>query len=310
MKKTNQKIDFAIGGQAIIEGVMMRSPNYVTMAVRKENGEIVVRADPYKSLVRRARFFGLPLIRGMVVLIESLVIGMRALTYSQDVMLYEDDHHKKNRSPLQVIFDGIMLVITIAFSFALAIFFFKFLPLWITQWLTSVWPQLGTSTILYNLFDGILKVTFFVLYVAGIGLMPPVRRVFAYHGAEHKAIFAYEKHGTVTPAFTKKESPRHPRCGTSFIIQLFLISVLVYIFLPTHDTFFLKFVERVAVLPLIAGLSYELLKVNARFQKKAVFQWLASPGLWLQYITTKEPDDAQIEVAVTALNKALECEKL
>lgn len=310
MQKSEQKIDFAIGGQAIIEGVMMRSPHYVTMAVRKENGEIIVRADPYVSLTKRSRFFGLPLVRGVVVLIESLVIGMRALTYSQDVMLYEDDRQKKNRSSLQVFFDAILFVITIGFSFGLAIFFFKFLPLWITQWLTSVWPLLETSKILYNVLDGVLKITFFVLYIAGIGLMPPIRRVFAYHGAEHKAIFAYEKHGAVTPAFTKKESPRHPRCGTSFIIQLFLISVLVYIVLPTHDAFFLKFLERIAVLPIIAGLSYELLKINARHQHRALFQWLATPGIWLQYITTKEPDDTQIEVAVAALNKALELEKL
>lgn len=306
----HKKIDFAIGGQAIIEGVMMRSPHYITMAVRKENGEIAVRADPYVSLVRRSRFFGLPLVRGMVVLIESLVIGMRALTYSQDVMLYNDDQSKAHRSKKQIVIDSIMMIFTIGFSFGLAIFLFKFLPLWITQWLTSVWPLLATSKILYNFFDGVLKITFFVLYIAGIGLMPPVRRVFAYHGAEHKAIFAYEKHGKVTAEFTKKESPRHPRCGTSFIIQLFLISVVVYIFLPTHDTFFLKFIERVAVLPVIAGLSYELLKINARYQRSWLFQWLAKPGIWLQYITTKEPDDAQIEVAVTALNKALELEKI
>ncbi|MBU1446625.1 DUF1385 domain-containing protein, partial [Patescibacteria group bacterium] len=251
----SEKIDFAIGGQAVIEGVMMRSPGYITVAVRKENGEIKTKENPYNSITKRIKLLGLPLVRGVVGLVEMMTIGMKALNFSANVMMDEDEIASENKKFMQKALETGMVIFSFTFAIAMSLFLFKFLPLWITEWLSGIYAIIGKS-FLYNLIDGILKISFFILYIWIISITPSIKRVFEYHGAEHKSIFTYEKGLPLTVENAKKQSRFHPRCGTSFILIVFVISILVYTVLPRNPDFMMNFLTRLMWLPVIAGISY------------------------------------------------------
>jgi len=312
--KNTKKIDFAVGGQAVIEGVMMRSPSYVTVAVRKSSGNIKVKEESFTSIASKVRLFALPLIRGVVNLFEMMIVGMRMLNFSANESLDEDENEEKEDEKKESAskFDRVITIasftFSIVFALGLSLFLFKFLPLWITSYLSSQFAILNEQYILFNLIDGVIKTSFFILYIWILGLTPSIRRVFEYHGAEHKSIFTYENGLELTPENAKKQSRFHPRCGTSFILIVFLISIFVYTFVPRLDSFYLTFGLRVLFLPLIAGISYELLKWSAKHQDSKIVRVLIAPGLWFQRLTTKEPDLDQLEVALTSLRRSLELE--
>jgi len=305
------KIDFAVGGQAVIEGVMMRSPNFVTVAVRKAGGTIILKDQTYRSLSMRLKLFGIPLIRGVVNLVEMMVIGMRMLNFSAAEMMDEEANpsRKEKESVGQKALLAISFAISIIFALGMSLFLFKFLPLFITDFLSRQFSVLNENYLLYNVVDGIIKTSFFIVYIALLGLLPSLHRVFQYHGAEHKSIYTYEKKLSLNVENARKMKRFHPRCGTSFILVVFMLSIFIYTFIPRQPDFWINFLVRVAFLPLVAGVSYELLKWSARHAEHSLVRIITFPGLLFQRITTQEPTDDQLEVALSALRKALELEE-
>jgi uncharacterized protein YqhQ len=311
-----KKIDFAIGGQALIEGIMMRSPNFITIAVRKKNGSIKTKEDPFKSVTKKYKILGIPIVRGLVNMVEMMSVGMKALNFSTNEFFLDDETLSKEeeaKSKKQTIGKKILNILFLTFNFiialAFALFLFKFLPLLLTDLLSKYFPYLKTNYLLYNLIDGLIKASFFIIYIFVISLFSYFRKVFEYHGAEHKSIFTYEKELPLTVENAKKQSRFHPRCGTSFLFIVIVISIIVYTFLPPNPVFAIKLGERIALLPVIAGISYELLKISAKHQNNFFVKAFTAPGLLFQRITTKEPNDKQLEIGLAALQKALDLEK-
>lgn len=310
MTKETSKIDFAVGGQAVMEGVMMRSPHYYVVAVRKDDGRIKVHEKKFTSLTKRVRFFGVPVIRGLIHLFESMYIGLNALKISNSEFIAGEKDHVVNKKALwREITDAVFAFLYLVFVFGFALFLFKFLPLWITNFASGKWVFLGEHFWAFNILDGIIKMSFFLIYLILISIIPDIKRVFAYHGAEHKSIWAYELNRPLLPKEAEKQTRFHPRCGTSFILLVILISIAIYTAIPSPDGFLHKFAERVALLPLIAGVSYEALKFSAKHMDSAFVRAVTAPGLWLQRITTREPEEKQLEVAIKALERCLEKEK-
>lgn len=303
-----------IGGQALIEGVMIRAPQRISIAVRNPSGAIVEKNEPFISLTQRVKIFGLPFIRGIVNLIEMMVLGMRALNFSAEHAIEETlDADKKEKTSekgaaketkAKKTFACLAFGISIVLSLALGIFLFKFIPLFLTENLRKVFPLLRDSVFFFNLVDGLLRISIFFLYILLLSISKTFRRVFAYHGAEHKAVFVYEKKLPLDIEHVRKESPRHPRCGTSFIIIVLIISILLLGLVPRHPDFILNFLRRLSIIPLIAGVAYELLKFTAKYERFPLIRALTYPGILTQYITTKEPDEAQMEVAIRAVKNA------
>jgi len=312
IQKDGKKIDFAVGGQAVIEGVMMRSPNTIVVAVRKQDGDIKTNERFYRTLTQRFKFLNIPFIRGIINLFEMMGVGMGAVNFSANEFA-EDPNAKpteeQKKSFWYKLLNLVLFFLSFLFAIALTILLFKFLPLWITTFLESKSIFIKNNYIIFNLIDGILKISFFVLYIFILSIIPSFRRIFEYHGAEHKSIFAYENNLPLTVKNARKQTRFHPRCGTSFILIVLLISIAVYTFIPRQETFTENLILRIALLPLIAGISYEYLKLSAKFAHKFIAKIFTAPGLWLQRITTKEPDDKQLEVALTSLKIALEKEK-
>ncbi|MCK4418784.1 DUF1385 domain-containing protein [Candidatus Aerophobetes bacterium] len=299
-----------VGGQAVIEGVMMRSPESVTVAIRKNDGQIVVKKEPYIALSKRYKLLNLPIIRGAVVLIESLYLGIKALSFSAEEAMEEESPPKKESGKAKIaastgetvkkekIFTTLWLILSLLMGFALALLIFFYLPLILTG-LTGV-----KGGFLFNLIDGFIRITFFLIYVWAISLWKSMRRIFEYHGAEHKSIFTFEAGKDLTVENAKKYSTRHPGCGTSFLLIVMLVSILVFMFLGRPHTISDR-LTRLLFVPLIAGISYELTKLSRKKRKNRIVKMLIVPGLWLQKITTKEPDEAQLKVALAALKSAL-----
>jgi uncharacterized protein YqhQ len=308
MKGTPPKIDFAIGGQAVIEGVMMRSPNFITVAVRKEKGDIKLKEEPYKGLGMKVKVLGIPILRGVVNMIEMMIVGMRILNYSANEQMDEEEIKKEENKWMKVVM-AVSFAFSIIFALGLSLFLFKFLPLWITDYFSKQYGLLNSNYIYYNLLDGILKTSFFIVYIAILSLLPSIKRVFEYHGAEHKSIYNYESGLPLNVANARNMSRFHPRCGTSFILIVFLISIFIYTFVPKQSEFTSNFLVRLLFLPLIAGVSYEFLKWSGKHRENIFMKILIAPGLWFQRLTTREPTDRQLEVALGALQKALELEK-
>jgi uncharacterized protein YqhQ len=289
-----------IGGQAVIEGVMMKSRRGWTVAVRDPQGEIHVRKEP---LPESPAAFRVPFLRGVLSLYQTLSLGIKALGYSA-----EKAGESKGEKPLS----RSAITATIVFSFLLGIGLFILLPLWVTKLIGLVFPVVSRESLPFNLVDGIVRVVVFLLYIITIGIWGDMRRVFEYHGAEHKAIHALEAFGEtkgLESGAVKGMSPLHPRCGTSFLLIVMVTSILVFSFIPQSWPFVPKFLSRVVLLPLIAGISYEALKLSAKADKNPVVRLLVLPGLLLQRLTTREPDDAQIEVALRALSEVLSLEE-
>lgn len=291
-----------VGGQAVIEGVMMRAPRSLAIAVRRANGEIVVKRELVAPLSERYPFVKLPIIRGAVALFQSLVIGIKALNFSaNEAMVEEPPEGEKNAQELS----SWAMAGTMAVAFAFGIGLFFVLPLYATRLLTQ-FALIGDTNLIFNLVDGVIRVIVFLLYIWSISRMKDIRRVFQYHGAEHKSIFAHEAGETLTVENVRRYSRLHPRCGTSFLLIVMLVSIAVFSLIPKLWPFYLKAGSRVVLLPLIAGISYEFLKWGAKHEANPLVRLLIAPGLALQRLTTGEPDDAQLEVAIRSLNEALE----
>ena len=295
--------EFQIGGQAVIEGVMMRSPKSFTVAVRKSDGQIVIKKRPYIALTERFRFLKIPIIRGAVVLIESLYLGIKALSFSAEEAMDEENPETKTFGSKQEkkggVFVTLWLILSLLMGFALALFIFFYLPLVLVE-LTGV-----KGGFLFNLIDGLIRITFFLIYIWAISLWKSMRRVFQYHGAEHKSIFTFEAGEELTLKNTQKYSTRHPGCGTSFLLIVMVISILVFMFLGRPHGISGR-LTRLLFVPLIGGISYELTRLSRKKKNSKIVKILIAPGLWLQKITTKEPDEKQLEVAIAALKSALE----
>ncbi|ACM19048.1 protein of unknown function DUF1385 [Geotalea daltonii FRC-32] len=287
-----------IGGQAVIEGVMMRAPRSMAIAVRRPSGEIVVKKDEVIPLSERFPVVKLPIIRGAVALFSSLIIGITALNFSANEAMAEEEKEEGKKDISSWAMAGTMAV---AFGFGILLFFI--LPLYLTKLLV---PIIGDSNIVFNLVDGVIRVAVFILYIFSISRMNDIQRVFQYHGAEHKSIFAFEAGEDLTVENVRKYSCLHPRCGTSFLLIVMLVSILVFSLIPKLWPFYLKAGSRVVLLPLIAGLSYEILKWSAKHDHLPIVKLLISPGLALQRLTTREPDDSQLEVAIRSMEEALE----
>ena len=293
--------DMQVGGQAVIEGVMMRSPEYVSVAVRKANGEILVKRDPYVSLLKRYKFLNIPIVRGVVVLIETLYIGIKTLTFSADVAIQEEDEEvvaNPKKEKKREIFTTLWLILTVFLGVALALALFFYLPLILTGFLKI---QQG---FLFTLIEGLIRITIFFIYLWLITQWKSMRRIFEYHGAEHKSIFTLEAGEELIPENARKYSTHHPRCGTNFLLIVMIVSIAVFIFFPRPYTLMDRLI-RFLFVPLIAGISYELIKICGKKRNNKLVRALAAPGLWLQRLTTKEPDDEQLQVAIASLKSSL-----
>ncbi|MBE0427077.1 MAG: DUF1385 domain-containing protein [Nitrospirae bacterium] len=286
-----------IGGQAVIEGVMMKGKKGWAVAVRGPKGDIHLKRE---ELAELPKLVGLPLLRGVVALFSALFIGIKAIEFSAG-KAYEEEDGKK-MSPVAMGF-------TIGLSIILGIFLFILLPLYATRLLGVIFVAVSESSLIFNLVDGIIRILLFLLYIISVGLWKEMRRIFEYHGAEHKVIHAYENGRELTVSNIRLNSPLHPRCGTSFLLIVMVMSIFTFSFIPQEWSFTYKFLSRLILIPLIAGLSYEFLKLSARMKNNLMMNVLIQPGLLLQRLTTREPDDSQIEVAIRALEEVLTIEE-
>jgi len=293
-----------IGGQAVLEGVMMRSPHCFTVAVRKggrPGAEIAVLTQSLKPLGERFPILKKRIVRGSAALFEALWLGIRALNFSANESLDAGSERKEEVGPLAM---AGTIILALAFAFGL----FLALPLLLTNVLGAKYDAVSRNSILFNLTDGALRITLFLGYVSGISFMKDIRRVFEYHGAEHKAIAAYEAGVELTVQNAKPYSCIHPRCGTSFLLTVIAFSIILFSLIPGSWPFWAKGLSRIVLLPLIAGLGYEFIKFSAKKRGHPLIEVLILPGLWLQRLTTREPSDDQIEVAIRALDEALAME--
>jgi uncharacterized protein YqhQ len=291
-----------VGGQAVIEGVMMRAPRSVAIAVRRPNGEIVVRKELVVPLSERYPIVKLPILRGAVALFSSLIIGIKALNFSANEAMTEEEKDKEGEKGGGELSSWAMAgTMAVAFGFGICLFFL--FPLYLTKLMT---PVIGDNNIIFNLVDGVIRVLVFLAYIWGISRMNDIQRVFQYHGAEHKSIFAYEAGEELTIENVRRYSRLHPRCGTSFLLIVMLVSIAVFSLIPKLWPFAFKAGSRIVLLPMIAGISYEFLKWSAKNEANALVKMIITPGLALQRLTTGEPDDAQLEVAIRSLDEALE----
>ena len=294
--KKDKNVDMLIGGQAVIEGVMMRSLTGYTVAVRQPDGGVSLKKDKLTSITAKYPFLKFPVLRGSVVLIQSLILGIRALNYSASVSSAGEDGEPE--------MSNWAIAGSMGMALLLGVGLFILAPLGLTNLLRSyVFPEMGNFA--YNAIDGVIRAIFFFVYIASISLMDEIRRVFQYHGAEHKTVYTFEANEELTVENARSKSTLHPRCGTSFLMFVMAISILVFSLIPSSAHFAIKFGARVVLIPLIAGLAYEVIRFSARHLNNAACRVLITPGLWLQRITTKEPDDKQLEIALIALKEAL-----
>ncbi len=288
-----------IGGQAVIEGVMMRSPSFVATAVRRPDGTISVRRAPFVSWSKRLRLFGLPIFRGSVALIESMQLGMSALSYSADMAAADErgepgDAEAAEKSRRARLWNRLAIPFTITLSLGLGIGLFFWLPLVLTD-LTG-----ARSGFAFNVIDGVFRLAIFLAYLLAISRWSEMRRVFQYHGAEHKSIAALEAGDELTPERVAAHSRFHPRCGTSFLLLVMLASIAVFMFLGRPETVGERLI-RFLFIPLIGGVAFEITRLSGRFADHPLLRPVILPGLLLQRVTTREPSLDQIEVAIRSI---------
>lgn len=296
-----------VGGQAVFEGVMMRTPHAWGITVRRQSGEMVSHSEALIRPSEKHKWMALPVVRGVVTLGHAMMLGFRALKFSANVALAEMTGTQNAANASQKVeISGWMATLNIVFSLGFFIIFYKFLPLLATTGLKHSFPSLD-NRVLFNLVDGGIRIGLFLLFVWGISLARDIHRVYEYHGAEHKTVFAFETGEPVDVPRAQSFVTWHPRCGTSFLMTVMLICIVVYSIFPVQ-TFWGKFALRLAALPFIAGISYELIRYAAR-KRNSLFALLTLPGLWLQRITTQPPADEQVECAIRALDCAVEIEK-
>jgi uncharacterized protein YqhQ len=286
---------FHYGGQAVIEGVMIRGKEGVAISVRQPNGQLNVVKQPlagiYKGRLRR-----MPFIRGIIALVETLVLGTQSLLHSAQVAAAEEGEGK---IPTALLWG------TVAVSLALGVALFFMAPLFATRYLIDPYIE---SALLSNVFEGLIRIGIFIIYLEVISLMPDIKRVFAYHGAEHKVVNAYEAGVPLDVESVKKYSTAHARCGTAFLFIVLIVAIFVFALVP-QPTLWIRIVSRIALIPVIAVISYEIMKFGASHIKNPVVRILLAPGLLLQAITTREPDDSQIEAAISALNEVIKIDQ-
>ena len=313
-----------VGGQAVLEGVMMRSPHAWAIACKKPSGEVVTMSETLERPSEKHKWMSWPIIRGVMTLGYAMTLGYRALRFSANVAIEEvmqDGASTKNvdtaaSSPAATSTEQTrekaatistwLATVNIVISLAFFIFMYKYLPLLAATEIKKLNPALG-GQIIFNLIDGGIRLILFLLFIWGVSLWPDIRRVYQYHGAEHKTVFAFEDGKPLETAEVQKYSTYHPRCGTSFLMTVMLISIGFYMLIP-YTTFWARFASRIALLPLIAGVSYEIIRFAAK-RRGSLFALMTAPGLWLQRITTQPPSDEMAQCAITALDQAMSLEK-
>ncbi len=331
-----------VGGQAVLEGVMMRSPHAWAIACRKPSGEVVTMSEPLERPSEKHKWMAWPIVRGVMTLGYAMTLGYRALRFSaniaiEEVMQADSNAHvetaasavppklalslpngrseavpsqaqpsKSQSREKAAAISGWLAAANVIISLAFFIFMYKYLPLLAATELKKANPALG-GQIVFNLVDGAIRLILFLLFIWGVSLFPDIRRVYQYHGAEHKTVFAFENGDPLETATVQKYSTFHPRCGTSFLMTVMLISIGFYMLVP-FTTFWARFASRIALLPLIAGVSYEIIRFAAK-HRGSLFALMTAPGLWLQRITTQPPSDEMAQCAITALDQAMVLEK-
>lgn len=290
MPETTNK--YQIGGQAVIEGIMMRGKNFWSLAVRRPDKTISLKLFKNSSLTVNNKFLSLPFIRGVVNLIESMALGFRALSYSVNESTEEDIQFSKKEMTIAII---------IAVIFAVGIFFI--LPTLIGRSFSNYFP----NTIVYNLMEGLVRILLFLGYIIIVSQLKDIKRVFQYHGAEHKTIQAYENGEKIIIENVRKYTTLHVRCGTSFLLIVMVVAIFVFALLG-RPSFLLRILYRVLLIPVISGISYELIKLAGKYSKHKIVNIIFYPGLLLQKITTREPDDSQIEIAISSFNRVIKAE--
>ena len=296
-----------IGGQAVMEGIMMRNGSEYSVAVRKENGEIEVKKETYKGVGSKCKLFRLPFIRGIFSFVDSLVLGMKSLNYSASLFMEDGEEEEPGRFEkwLQKKFgdkaEKVIMDLTMVISIILAMGIFMVFPTWVS---TLMKPLLGNG-IWMALFEGVLRIAIFIAYVGLISLMPDIKRTYMYHGAEHKCINCIEHGMPLTVENVMKSSKEHKRCGTSFLLIVMVISILFFLVIRP-ETLWLRLVSRILLIPVIAGVSFEFLRLAGNSDNPVV-NLLSKPGLMLQGLTTKEPDEKMAEVAICAVEAVFDC---
>ena len=309
-KSTASPEDILVGGQAVIEGVMMRTPHAYAVAVRRADGSIEVKREPVKRLSEYWKPLSWVVVRGFAVLVQSLFLGLRTLNFSINVSMEDLEKEeiakgkRKNKSRKESSFLAVATTMLVAVVFAVLVFIL--LPLWITTWMRGYIPAVH-NWIVFNLVDGLIRVTFFLAYIVLISLMKDIRRVFQYHGAEHKVVHTWEAGEELAVENARGKSTLHPRCGTSFLMFVMVVSIIVFSIFK-FDAFWALFLSRLVLVPVVSGLSYELIRLSAPRCRKGFFRLMVLPGLTLQRITTKDPSDDQLEIAIRALKESLELE--
>lgn len=276
-----------VGGQAVIEGVMMRSGDNVATAVRKQNGKIVIKSQEYPSVTQNSRVLKLPFLRGIIFLFEMTILGVKTLAWSANQQTGEREE-----------FSSWELCISLLFAFTVTLGLFVIGPYYLTKVFTN------NQGLVFNLMDGGFRLGAFLAYIISIGFMKDIRRIFQYHGAEHKTVNCFEAKLPLTVDNVKKCSVQHPRCGTSLIVFVILLSIVIFSFIK-DPRWYVNIGARIVFIPFIAGISYEVLKFSAQYKNNAVLKFIIAPGLLVQRLTTREPDGKQIEVAIAALKKVV-----
>lgn len=305
----NKKVFSGIGGQAVIEGIMMRNKNEYAVAVRKPNGEITIKKETYIGITKKYKILGLPFIRGIFSMIDSLILGVSTLEYSAS--FFDDDEESAPSNKFEKWVDehvnektmGVVMAITTAISLIFALLIFALIPAAIG----SFFKNFIHSEFLIAFIEGVFRIIIFIVYIKLIGRMPDIKRTFEYHGSEHKCINCIESGLDLTVENVLKSSKEHRRCGTSFIVFVMIISIFLFMFIRT-DTIVMKFVSRILLIPVVAGISYELLRLMGMFDNKLT-AILSRPGMWMQGLTTLEPDAKEIEVAIKAVEAVFDWKK-
>ncbi len=306
MKEKNQQHITSIGGSAIMEGVMMRGPKDIASAVRKPDGEIIVDKRPVSSLVTKYHVNKIPIVRGVFSFFDSIICSMRALMWSAEFFDIEDDNPQEESKFDKWLTEKLgdkmkdyVIYFSVVLSLIMSIGLFFILP----NLVTGLLKRLTDNNVLLTLIEGLIRIGIFLCYILLVSRMDEIKRVFQYHGAEHKTIFCYEAGLPLTVENARKMKRLHPRCGTSFLVFVMIISIILFSFI-SWDTMLMRIVLRLALLPVVAGISYEVIRWAGRSQNKLV-SIISKPGMWLQLITTQEPDDSQLEVAIESMKAVL-----
>ena len=288
-----------IGGQAVLEGVMMKNKDQYAVAVRKPNGEIEVEVEHYVGIAHGSKVLNIPFVRGIFQFLDSLILGMRSLNYSASFYEEEDEKETAADKAFSRMFkdkaDKVFSAVVTIISLAIAIGIFMILPYYIT----SLFEDYIRSASFMAIMEGVLRIVIFVCYVLSISLMKDIRRLYRYHGAEHKCISCIEKGRPLTVGNVMKSSKQHKRCGTSFLLFVMLVSVVLFFFIRVENPIY-RVVVRIALIPVIAGISYEIIRLAGR-SNNILVRIISAPGMWMQRLTTKEPDESMVEVAIAAV---------